>query len=39
VSWLYVAGGITTLLYALWLFVEFTIGAALDWLLRRIKHD
>jgi hypothetical protein len=38
-NWLYVWGGIVMLLWGLWLFTEFAIGAAIDWLRERIKHD
>jgi hypothetical protein len=39
VSWLYVWGGILTMLYAIWLFADFVADAVAGWLKGRIHHD
>jgi hypothetical protein len=39
VDWLYIWGGIVVLLWGAWLFTDFCVTAACDWMLDRVMHD
>jgi hypothetical protein len=39
VDWLYVAGGITVLLWGVWLFADFAADALAGWFAERVRHD